>query len=237
MGCLAAALGLCIPSGAVASSSGEITRAQVNPDWTTASVAGSTVRSNGCIQPPDGVPGKAPGEEFPAPLAPPSSPPGVCGWIPFATVGPGSSQADCSDRDWGSLGDGVQLVWAGPELTGAGSAMLDDTSTALDYGAVAPLLCLSAVETDVATKVCIPEIDCSGYWYVHQTHQLDSALLEPVLGGQVKPTPQTSLASGPQPCKKPRKRLKRAQNQAGVGLGPSIRVQGKGKRVRRCKTS
>ena len=233
--CAAVALAVCVPAGAAASSSGEITRALVSPDWTTASIAGKAVRSNGCLVAPEQPPSKGSEKEKPEPPPPPESPPGVCGWIPFATVGPGSSQADCSGRGWESLGEGVQLAWVGPELQEPGSATFDLTSVSAQNGAAAPLLCLSAVETDYESKMCIPEIDCSGYRYVHRTYQLDSALLE-VVTAMASEQSQLSTAPGLGPCKKPRQRQKRSQKLAGLALGPSVRVKGQPKRVRRCKT-
>src|SRR6476469_6527215 len=173
-----AALALGAPAGASASSSGEITRALVSPDWTTASIGGEATRSNGCIRPPKGEkPDKEEKEKDPQ-TPPPDTPPGLCGWIPFATVGPGASQFDCSARRLGSLDENVQLSWVGSELTGIGAATFDLTDFSLQHGSAAPLLCLSAVETVPEGKVCVPEIDCSGYRYVHLTYQLDSALLE-----------------------------------------------------------
>jgi hypothetical protein len=127
-------------------------------------------------------------------------------------------------------------VWAGSELKEAGSATFDIGEVPLQHGDAAPLLCLSAVETDYATKMCVPEIDCSGFGYFHRTHQLDAALLEVVTEPPPLAQSQSPSPAGDEPCKKPRKRLKRPQKYDGLSLGPSVRVKGKAKPVRRCKT-
>jgi len=223
---------LLAPAAASGTSSGEITRAEVSPDWTTASISGTAVRSNYCPPlpppPPPGPEGpEKPGEKLPVP---PSSPPWRCGWIPFATVGPGSTQADCT----GLAGEGVQLVWVGSEIKGPGSEGFDLPVTALQHGSAAPLLCLYAVETVYERRVCIPEIDCSGYGAVHHTHRLDSALLEvvpPPLAPSIAPPPP------PEPvCSISKPVPKRFKKKGRIGLGPSVRVTRKGRPVKRCKT-
>lgn len=244
LACLVAMLALGVPGAAVADSSGEITRAQVSPDWTTASIAGNAVRSNGCEAPPK-EPKPGPEEEVVPPILP-ESPPWKCGWIPFVTIGPGSSQADCSAdaRSWNSFGEGIQIVWTGSETKGAGPAAFDLDDVGLEHGANAPLICLAAVES-VTTRVVCPAVvgfPCPPYAIVHRTHQLDSALLVEEIAANEAPLVNPVEAgtipftAGEQPCRKTGKRQKRSQKQAGVALGPSIRVQGKPSRVRRCKT-
>lgn len=236
MACLAAALALGLPAGASGASTGEITRAQVGSDWTTASIAGMAVRSGDCQEPPIG-PEPPPGEESTPPILP-ESPPWTCGWIPFATIGPGSSQSDCSAaaRRWDSFGDQVQVVWVGQELKGPGSAGFDLNDVALERGADSPLLCLAAVEAvgEVVGCLAVVGVPCPPYEIRHHTYQLDSALLEIVTAPVARE--QALSPPGPKPCKKERQRLKRPQRQGRVALGPGVRVQGKAKRVRRCKT-
>lgn len=132
------------------------------------------------------------------------------------------------------MAEDEQLVWVGPEFAGAGSTTFEVADVPLQHGDGAPLLCLSAVETVPEGRVCVPEIDCSGYRYVHKTYQLDAALLEIVAAPTVRE--QSLAAPGQPPCMKPRKRLKRSHKHGGLALGPSIRVKGQPKRVRRCKT-
>jgi hypothetical protein len=110
----------------------------------------------------------------------------MCGWIPYATVGPGTSQADCSSagRRLDSLGQGVQLVWEGKEIGGPGSAGYDLQDVQLENGPNSPLLCLSAVEAVAESIMCAAEelpggATCPPYVVEHVYYQLDSALLEP----------------------------------------------------------
>ena len=247
MACLVIAVALVLPGGAIASSSGEITRALVSSDWTTASIAASAVRSKGCVEPPEEKIGKEPppGEEFPERpfetiiTSGPEYAPWECGWIAFATLGPGTSADDCASpgRRWGSFEKGVRLVWESTELKDPGQAQFDLQNVALNDGYAAPLLCLAAVEA-------IPEGYCKerkfGFdcWYriLHKTDQLDSAQLEIVPASMAGEQARPLSPSGREPCRKLRKRQKRSQKQGGLALGSAIRVQGKPKRVRRCKT-
>src|SRR5438132_9193862 len=82
-------------------SSGEITRAQASPDWTVASIAGganTTVQGSQCLEPPEEP--EPPEEEGPWEESDIRWEelfwPETCNWTPYATVGPGASQADCS---------------------------------------------------------------------------------------------------------------------------------------------
>jgi hypothetical protein len=194
------------PGLALASSGGEITRAQVTPGWTLAGIAGiasTTLQAEACTEPPEPPepPREEPveGEEWEG--APPEEffRPETCSWIPYATVGPGASQADCSSpgRRRDSLGEGVQLVWAGDEMENPGSISFDLSGVLLNYGSSSPLLCLSATEAVLEamyTGECPfgSRDNCfSGYSVVETYQQLDSALLEPVASPTEKP------ASGP----------------------------------------
>lgn len=238
--CLIVALALWAPCVAAGSFSGEITRAQVTADWANASLAGFAEGSVHCAHGKGGVGGKEPPEGpglFPwGPPVLPDSPPWACGWIPLATLGPGASQADCSasNRRWGSIGDGVQLVWSGYER-GGGLAPFDLGDVALTHGNQAPLLCLSVIAAEEGF-VC-QAVGCPEYVIGHATHLLDSALLEvastPVAQEQAQSSPPLS---GEQPCGKPRKRQKRAKKHGGLALGPAIRIAAKPRPVGRCKT-
>lgn len=189
-----------LPVDAFASSSGEITRAVVTGGWESGSFAGTAIRANHCEEVPEEREPRPPGEpgESSSSVIQPSSAPWECGWIAYATLGPGSSSSDCSSpqREWGSLGAGVQLVWTGEELDSAGSSQFDLPNVDLQYGGAAPLLCLSAVESYPRRFMCIggPEERCERYVITHRTYQLDSALLEPssVTESPVSPPAQAS---------------------------------------------
>jgi hypothetical protein len=109
--------------------SGEITRAQANAAWTVGYIAG-TFTSGDCVMA----------------LAPAS----YCGWIPYATIGPGVSKSECTapDRQWSSLGEGVALALWGGETGGAEAAVFDFPGIWLD--GQDRLLCLAAVEVTEA---------------------------------------------------------------------------------------
>lgn len=222
-------LALLASAAALGASSGTIGRAQVSSDWSNASISGVAADLDGCPEPPEepGPPeGPKPPEEPGGPGWPEEPGPGwqnsfECSWIPYATVGPGTAAADCSshDRRPGSIGDGVQLVWTGEELKGAGSAGFDLNGVALDYGSDAPLLCLAVVEA-VPDPVRCEQLgggDCGGYGTAYEYEQLDSAILEPEAPIVVPPV--ESAAPGPnppssQPCravKHNRHGLKRSQ--------------------------
>ncbi len=165
-------------------SSGEITRAQVGPNWTVASIAGSanTTVQAGCELPEPPEPPEEEHERSPWLGEEPWL--GPCGWIPYATVGPGTSQADCSSpgRRRYSLGEDVQLVWAGDEMENPGSITFDLSGIALAHGSGAPLLCLSAIQEELVGNECPQDGSyCPpNYSVVHYYQQLDLALLEPV---------------------------------------------------------
>lgn len=226
------------PAVANGSSGGEITRTEVNPAWTAASLAGVAIRATGC--PPNPAPPKPPppdeevlfskeGLQSPPPPIQPESEPWECGWIAYATLGPGQLPSDCSSpsRRFGSLGEEVQLVWKSTELKGTGAATFDLGEVVLQHGPTAPLLCLAAVEAVPEGIGCAPERVCPPYGIVHAYYQLDSAVLE------VIPPP----AATPRPCPAHRVRRKGAKSKAGrIGIGNRTAVSRNGKRVRRCKT-
>lgn len=222
------------PAAASGSSSGEVTRAEVDAEWTSASIAGVAVRTNDCVQGSTG-PKPGPGEEPPPPPKLPNSPPWECGWIPYATVGHGSSLEDCSSpsRRWNSIGAGVQVVWVGPELKASGSAEFDLAEVDLEHGSAAPLLCLSAVEAVREGVACAPEVSCPPYAVVHTVYSLGAAKLEvtqPVRRDALGPT-----EPGPQRCSRA-KHKHRHHGKNRIGLGSAKKVTHRGKRVRRCKT-
>ncbi len=176
---------------------GEITRAQVSPDGAHGWIAGAVRQSNACQEPPEPQepppPGPGPGKSVPPKL--PESGPWLCGWIPYATVGPATQEGGCSspDRHWPDLGDGIQLVWLGSERRGIASVDFELDGIALQHGVDAPLLCLSAVEGVVEGISCIDVVDfpCPPYGVVHTDRQLDSALLVP--------SPVSPLTAAPPP--------------------------------------
>jgi hypothetical protein len=242
-----------MPAAASGHSNGEISWAGVDAQWTFASIAGAAERTHGCSVP---VPGK-PDPWEPEPPLPPSSPPWTCGWIPYVTSGPGSSVEDCSalDRRLGSLGEGIQLIWAGPELMSVGTAEFDLENVPLEGGADAPLLCLSAVEAVLARRVCIPEIKCPPV-IVHEVTVLDAALLEisatrppdgsvPGDSADAGPVPESSSNTSPAgapasppstTCHRQHRSSKRTSRSGGIGLAEGIPVERRPKTVRRCKT-
>lgn len=230
-----ALLGALAPTAASGASVGDITRAVVNSDWAAASIAGEAVRANGCLSPPPSLPEpKSPeAPKGPTVIPKPDSPPWACGWIPFATAGPGASPGDCTSpsRRWGSLGGEVQLLWAGPELASAGSVPFDLESVALAQGAATPLICLAAVEAVSEAVACaaVEGVSCPPYAIVHRIHQLDSALLE-----VASPSPP-GLGPSPKPCRRLKQRAKSPRGKSRIGLGQGVAVTGQGQRVRRCK--
>jgi hypothetical protein len=229
---IALACSALLPASAVGSSSGEIIRAEVSADWTSASLAGMAEKTHGCQIPAPGKP--QPGE--PEPPVPPDSPPWTCGWIPYLTLGATSSSCSSPARAWDSLGESIQVVWVGLERTSVGSAVFDLANVPLDQGAAAPLLCLSVVESILLNRVCIPEISCPPV-IGHVTYQLDSVLLEvvPPPPGSPGSRESTPLLPSGQPCRRSKPRHKRSDKKPRIGIGPSIRVAGNAKSVRRCK--
>src|SRR3977135_2395984 len=92
---------LLTPAIAAGSSGGEITQASANASWTRGNIAG-VVYWGGCAHNAE-----------------------VCAWNPYATIGQGSSEAECElpERDWPSgLGEGVALAYSGGWLSGGGTS-------------------------------------------------------------------------------------------------------------------
>lgn len=144
----AAAITAIVAPSATASS-GEITKELANPEGTEAEIAGS-VSWTGCTHtvpyehiihvPP------MPGQEGPWLPVYRGYPAPYCGWLPFATVGPGQEESDClaqGRRDPGSLGQEVALVWSASERRDLGQEDFDVTGVPLGQG---QLVCLSAIE-------------------------------------------------------------------------------------------
>ena len=163
------------------------------------------------------------------------------------TAGPGSSQADCSagNRRWDSIGEGVQLVWSGSEKTGSGSTSFDLESVALTYGDQAPLLCLSVVAAEEGL-VCQAE-GCPEYAIGHVTRLLDSAVLAVetssppatvTVTATFDPVQVLSPPPTPQSCQrgKSRQRKGRTAMKGKIGLAQQTLAEGRGQRVRECKT-
>jgi hypothetical protein len=107
-------------------SSGEITRALANADWTVGDIA-ATVSWNGCA----GGAGLS-----------------DCAWIPYATIGPGASESECASpkRDWPGLGEGVRLAFRSGELNGPDTSRHESSMVSL-RGVPEQLLCLFAIES------------------------------------------------------------------------------------------
>jgi hypothetical protein len=220
------------PGIALGSSTGELTRVQVSADWLHGSFAGTATRLNACVPPPDEGPGSGPGS--PVPPKQPQSAPWKCGWIAYATVGPGSSLNDCASagRRLSTLGPGVQLLWSGEELTAPGSAPFDLTGVSLLYGEAAPLLCLSAVESVAEAVNCADDLetDCPPYAIVHRHLQLAAQLLQPESlssGGAALPT--TSRGShhphGRRLCHKSKLRRRHPAGRHAGRKGKCVRVR------------
>jgi len=222
------------PASVAGSSAGEITRAEVDSDWTSARIAGIAVRTSGCEEPPEEPepPEESEEPEPPEGWEPPDwgpepeptrleSEPWDCGWIPFATIGPGAAASDCTkpDRRWGSIGGGSQIVWIGPELHDAGSAAFDVSGIAASPSS--PLLCLSAVETVYESRICPAIFDCEGWDAFHRDQLIDHAGFEATerQGLPLFTPPIAEPAAAPR-CRKLRRQHRRHGGRAGaVALG------------------
>ncbi len=241
---LALALLAALPAAAHGAS-GTITRAEASADWAHGSVAGIVYRTVECLSV-----SSSPGPSKPDPHPPEwESPPPAeyfspCAWIPYATVGPGTSQADCSSpgRSLNSPGEGVQVVWSGSERTGVGSAAFDLASIPLDHGAAAPLLCLSVIEAAAQAVICIAVVPspCPPYAIVGRAYQLDSALLATGRPPEspVEAAPSEPLVGSPQRVepanpRKARRCRPKSGRRRGSAVGP--RVKGAKHGRRRCQ--
>lgn len=129
-------LGLVLAPTALATN-GAVTRAEANPTWTQASIAGS-VTWTGCVN------AVSPPASPPEPGSPPSGPEApYCGWRAFATVGP---SGDCStvDSDWPTGYDGT-TVWTEDLRTDLATVSFDLPQVPLG-GEPGQYVCLGVVE-------------------------------------------------------------------------------------------
>jgi hypothetical protein len=197
---------LTISPGIAMASSGEITRAEANSDWTLGSIAGA-VEWTGCEHwvAYTAYPYYEWGEPYPeyrgAPK--PAPPPPYCGWTPYATVGPGSQLSDCNskDRRLSSLGEGITLVWSGEEHRRferdfTETAEFDISAIPLS-GGTKQLACLALIETAPQPIACIQIVGfyCPPYVMGSYRHEVASAFLagplEPPVGSEEPEEPET----------------------------------------------
>lgn len=233
-----------LASASASASTGEITRASTNSDWSSASIAAVVDRPIDCVQvpKPKEPPSKWPPEPGPAPIPDPKEYFPSCAWVPYATLGPDFPQDDCTSRErhWPHVGDDFQLVWSGDERNGAGSASFDLPDLHLEHGEAASLLCLSVVEAGTEAVFCpqIVGINCPPYAIAPRYFQLDSALLEvsssgpgpaPSPGPLFSPGPPLAAASpsGEEPPSRPR-RCRKARSMSAVA-GQHKKGAGKGR--------
>jgi hypothetical protein len=153
---------LAVTAPPVLATSGEITRAEANADWTLGSLAGFVEWT------------KCEDKYVIASLE------YLCSWRPYATIGPGSQSSDCSSpvRDPSAPGSEVTVVWTGPKSTSPGVASFDVTDVSLS-GNPGQLLCLSLVETAPEHVFCIAleGVVCPPYWMASYRRTVDSAFL------------------------------------------------------------
>jgi hypothetical protein len=194
------------PAAPPAPPSSEITRAFASAGWTRGSIAGA-ITWNGCanaIMPP--ASSHFPSGEFMSlPLL-------YCAWVPYATIGPGSSESECAapDRDWPALGEDVALAWWSGKGSAPGLATFDLPAVSLD-GVPGQLLCLSAIEiAQVAeTLPCTaPEPSLPPGWRCSEetnayAYDLGSALLAAPTAAESGGQP--SRPKGPAPLVSPRR--------------------------------
>jgi|GEM_PF-4587791 len=223
---LAAAVVFCLwaPTSSFASASGEISHA-VGEEGAVSSAGG--VEWEGCDHKIPPIPPRPPTPPYPpenpwevGPYVIVSPPQPYCGWIPFATIGPGSSEADCSSADRAQpdeLGEDVRLLWLGEEQRALGSQAFDVSEIAATEGTDG-LVCLSLIEIAPVAVACpmIVGIDCPPFIMAEFSHGLDAALVEwrhpgsdeegtdgpgsPPASGGTPPSPSSSPgppASGP----------------------------------------
>lgn len=214
---VAASLAALLTVGAVAalaSVSGEITRAQANESWTVASIAGSASWTACPEHPEEREPKPPPEEEIT--FGPSSWPP--CSWTPYATIAPGSSSAECNAparhlESSGNVGQGVTLAWKGDTQTVPANASFDVADVPLS-GSPGQLLCLSVREVVPEPVMCAfgatepgPGVEggwvgaeCPAYMLVSHYYTVDAAQLSaPQAGGQgaTGPTGNGSSEQGP----------------------------------------
>ncbi len=130
-GALSALTAALLTPAAVLGSSGEITRALANANWTLGDIA-ARVSWSGC----------AGGAE-----------PWACAWIPYMTLGPGASPSECDSpgRDWPGLGEHVALAFGGGGFKGPGTYSHEDPMVAL-RGRPEQLACLFVLERSMGAR-------------------------------------------------------------------------------------
>lgn len=190
-------------------STGVISAAEASADWTTADLAGSA-SWEGC--------------EILDPLGPEPAPGSSgyledCAWRPFATIGAGSSSADCSlpgRLSPGDLGPGVILAWEGWNAWEPGTQPFAVDELSLEE-ASGHLVCLSALEKG-PTHCHVGELDWVCEPAVPQSQVLAAALL--TAPEKPPPVPQPALPafalspSEVRPAASPRKRCRRRASSA-----------------------
>lgn len=118
---------MALPAASATAASGDITRAEANSGWTSASLAGSATWGE-CIHPSGwGSSTK-------------------CSWRPYLTIGSGSEPEDCAsaDRRRSELGESVTLVWEADLSTSSGSTEFDLNEVPISE--TDELVCLGLVE-------------------------------------------------------------------------------------------
>lgn len=193
-----AAIGVLTVAASAAASSGQITRAYANADWTRGSLAGQITWTE-CGS--------------------------SCSWIPTATVQPTLPEYHCLGNEAIDSDPNTSAVWSGGGKTANGEASFDLINTPILNGVHGQRLCLSVIETRLvpdavceAQKKVIEEItgkpvNCppvSKTFY----HVLATALLTleppPALPTTTVPvTPSGKAVKGPKRCGKGKRKVRR----------------------------
>lgn len=118
--------GLLVPSAASASS-GQITRALANPDWTLGSFA-TSVTFTEC--------------------------PAMCGWRPLATVQPTLPSYNCTGAEAFDSDPNTVVVWSGAQQTANGTVGFDQSNVPILQNVVGQRLCVSAIRQTQVTPLC-----------------------------------------------------------------------------------
>jgi hypothetical protein len=128
---LAALTAALLTPAAAFGSSGQITRALANANWTLGDIA-ATVSWNECSG---------------------NARPSDCAWIPYLTIGPGASRSECDspERDLPGLGEDVALAFGGGGFKGPGTLSYESPLVSL-RGASDQLACLFAIERTRVAK-------------------------------------------------------------------------------------
>ncbi|MET0305745.1 MAG: hypothetical protein ABW196_05885 [Solirubrobacterales bacterium] len=124
-GILSALTAALLAPAAAFGSSGEITRALANANWTVGDIV-AMVSWKGCER---------------------ATAVSSCAWIPYMTVGPGNSPSECDspERDLPGLGEGVALTFGGGGFKGPGTLSYGSSMVSL-RGVPDQLACLFAIE-------------------------------------------------------------------------------------------